>query len=227
LQGGESAPPTSAIPDQPSTNSAEPTTDFPVTSNASGLDNIIDLDPSDAERSIVATLPTSSDSESSPDPKSESSTPIGAIAGGAVGGVALLAGIIFGVFCCLRRKRKNGQTQQQQSQYPQHPPQPPMQQQQQQQHYPPPQQFSQQQMQAMSAPQFYDPNANTQHAYYAPEKAPHVASTQMNSPYYPAHGGQSTPVSPVQLHSNPSPVPFHSQPSPVPQGVNELPAERN
>jgi hypothetical protein len=206
-------------------NSAEPTTDFPITSDASDLDNIVDPDPSDAERSIIVTLPTSSDSESDPEPKSKSSTPIGAIAGGAIGGVAVLAGIIFGVFCCLRRKRKNRVAQQQQSQYPQHPPQPPMQQQQQ--YYPPPQQqFTQQQMQAMSAPQFYDPNANTQHAY-APEKAPQVASTQVNSPYSPTHGGASAPVSPVQLHSNPSPVPLYSQPNTMPTGVNELPAERN
>ncbi|KAL1798700.1 hypothetical protein ACET3X_002737 [Alternaria dauci] len=169
-----------------------------------------------------------------PVPDNKKSTPVGAIAGGVVGGVALLAAIVLGVFFLLRRKRNqqnNTTSNNNMSQPPAAPqappagvqyyheqkpvpqpqvqqmPSPPVQHQQPYGHYDP---------NAQQAPQFYDPNAQPAYAaqqggYALPEKTP--AAT---NPYYADASG---PVSPVPQYT-PSEAPA------VPANVNELPAGR-
>jgi hypothetical protein len=156
-------------------------------------------------------------------PEAKKSTPVGAIAGGVIGGIAVLGAIIFGVFFLLRRKRNKTQSQvHAQPQAPQPPPptqyygheQKPVGVAQVQQ-MPPPQQYHQ-------VPQFYDPNAQTAYNYPMPEKTPAATNMQVN-PYY-ADGNVSGPVSPVPMYT-PSPAmspgngPMNTAP---PVNVNEL-----
>ncbi|KAF1937709.1 hypothetical protein EJ02DRAFT_458498 [Clathrospora elynae] len=148
---------------------------------------------------------------STPGHARKKSTPIGAIVGGAIGGIAILGATIFAVFFLLRRKRNRNNAQLQQQQrpdtqyYPQQPP----------------------QVQQMSPPQVYDPNAQVsypqgayaQPSYPPPEKMPAVANAQVNS-YYADSGA----VSPVPQYS-PSPMNTGGMGG-VPANVNELPAQR-
>ncbi|KAJ0304206.1 hypothetical protein COL5a_005340 [Colletotrichum fioriniae] len=113
---------------------------------------------------------------------SKSSTPVGAIVGGVIGGIAVLALIGFGIFFILRKKKKTQQPQP----GPGSQGQPPMMSQQQQQHQPPPMGYA-------PAPQG--------------SPAPYGAQTQTQSYYEPKYDGQggypqqnygSTPPPPPQ-----------------------------
>ena len=172
--------------------------------------------------------------------ETKKSTPVGAIAGGVVGGVALLAAVVLGVFFLLRRKKKqqNTTTTNNNTQLPPTAPQAPPagvqyyheqkpvpQQQVQQMPSPPPQHqqhYGHYDPNAQQAPQFYDPNAQSAYAaqqqggYAMPEKTPAATNPVQANPYYADTSG---PVSPVQQYT-PSMLPA------VPANVNELPAGR-
>jgi hypothetical protein len=172
----------------------------------------------------------------SPSPEAKKSAPVGAIAGGVIGGIAVLGAVIFGVFFLLRRKRNKAKSQTVvHAQAPQQQPQPA-------QYYgteqkpvgvaqvqqmPPPQLYYDPNA---NAPQFYDPNAQPgygqQAGYAMPEKTPAATNMQVN-PYY-ADGGMSGPGSPVPVYTptpSMSPVNVPSNTAPPPN-INELPTSR-
>ncbi|KAG9194664.1 hypothetical protein G6011_04699 [Alternaria panax] len=225
-------------PDDDSSTSpnTDPSSNTPLFSSFTPASRSATLRSSD----IPAALPPSAEAEDT-----KKSTPVGAIAGGVVGGVALLAAIILGVFLLLRRKKKQQQQQQQQNNTttnsnmqqppnaPQAPPagvqyyheQKPVPQQQVQQMPSPPLQHQQHyghyDPNAQQAPQFYGPNAQSAYAaqqggYAMPEKTPAGTNPVQANPYYSDDSG---PVSPIPQYT-PSMTPS------VPAHVNELPAGR-
>ncbi|KAI4952205.1 hypothetical protein J4E91_003667 [Alternaria rosae] len=194
--------------------------------------------PSDAPLDVTPSSGNEESNESDKSNKSKKSTPVGAIAGGVVGGVALLVAAVLGVFFLLRRKKKQqnnttvNNNMHQPPTAPQAPPagvqyyheQKPVPQQHMQQMPSPPPQHQQHYGHydpnaQQPAQQFYDPNAQSAYAaqqggYAMPEKTPGVVNPMQANPHY-ADG----PVSPVPQYS-PAASP------PVPATINELPSGR-
>ncbi|EUC50599.1 hypothetical protein COCMIDRAFT_81522 [Bipolaris oryzae ATCC 44560] len=180
-------------------------------------------------------------------PKKKSSTPIGPIVGGVVGGVAVLAGIIIAIWMILKRKKKNKTDTNNITQTAQVPPAAPpaVQQNAQQppagvqyyheqkpvsqpqvQQVPPPQPYGHYDPNAQPAPAqpFYDPNAQT--AYAQQSQAGYGAPSPDKTPAPLATGQQThayyadnAPISPVPQYS-PSPSPA------IPANVSELSSSR-